>query len=246
MMTTNLLVLLAIMIGLALASVILLIILFRRIQRAQRQVHWSIWIELALIGLWTIWVGRAYLNLSPTIWPNGREFGMAIQAHFVWPLLPECGPCVFWNGLTNGGAPAFADLYSAVLHPIVIGATLLFGAIDGAKIILLAALFTAGVAQWGVAKVLQLGRLPRLWAAAMAVTGGHLAGRMEHGLVALVLSTAACSLIIAPGLDLALTRRRRSTVLLAIALALAVLAGQGYLQVGVLVAILPAFLVFLL
>lgn len=243
-MITNPLVLLIFLICLASVASLLLIILLRRIQRSGLQVRWSLWMELAIIGLWTMWVGRDYLNFSPTILPNGREFGMAIQSHFVWQLVPTCGPCVMWNGLTNGGAPAFVDLYGAVLHPIVIAATLLFGAIDGVKIILLAALFTAGIAQWALAKVMHLGRVPGLWAAAMAVAGGHLAGKMEHGLVALVLSIAAVSLVIAPGLKLALTRKRRATVLFAITLALALLAGQGYLQIGLLVSILPAFLVF--
>ena len=199
--------------------------------------------ELVFIVLWGLWVGKAYLNFDPTVWPTGRELGMVIRTHYVWTLLPRCGDCVMWNGFVNGGAPAFAELQGAVLHPLVIVATLFFGGINGAKVILLACLILAGWAQWWLAKVMGLGRLPRLWSAAMAVVGGHLAGRMEHGVVELVLSTAMCSLVIPAALDLALTGRRRSAVALGIILALALLSGQVYMQIGLFLSILPAFFV---
>jgi hypothetical protein len=238
--------LLLVFIVILIAASLVLIRLARRANRSGRQIAWGTWAELGLIGLWAIWVGRDFLNLSASIWPSGRELGMAIQSHFIWQPLFACGPCVMWNGTTNGGAPAFAELYGAILHPLVVVSTLLYGAIDGSKITLIGALAMAGWAQWWLAKVMQLGCVPRLWGAAMAVVGGHLAGKMEYGLVSLVLSTAACSLILAPGLKLALTAQRRATLQLAVILALAILAGQGYLQIGTLVAILPAFLVFII
>ncbi len=241
MITTNPLVLLAIYLGLTIASSILLIILFRR---SKQQARWSTWIELALIGLWTIWVGRDLLNFDRTLLPTGREFGMSIQSHFVWQWLGRCNLCVLWDGSINGGAPAFTELHGAVLHPVVVITSVLFGAINGAKITLLITLFMAGLAQWWLARVMELGRLPRLWVAAMAVVAGNLSGRMESGLLAESLSTAACALTLAPGLKLALTGQRRATILFAITLALAATAGQGYLQVGLMIGLLPAYLVF--
>jgi hypothetical protein len=174
-----------------------------------------------------------------------NEFGSAVQPHFVWSQLAQCGACMLWNGSVNGGAPAFADVYGATLHPIVIAATLLFGAINGAKMTLVVSLFVAGAAQWWLARVMGLGRIAGLWSAALAVVGGHLAGRMESGIVTLVLSTAFCSLVVAPGLELALTGQRQATVLFGITLALAATSGQGYLQIGLILGILPAFAVFL-
>jgi hypothetical protein len=193
-----------------------------------------------------VWVGRAYLDLDPFAWPVGREFGMALQSHFVWPLLPRCGPCMLWNGFVNGGAPALAELHGAPFHPVVAITSLVWGAINGIKITLVISLAMAGLAQWWLARVLGLGTVPRLWGAGLAVVGGHLAGRMDAGLFPLVLSTAAVSLVIPAGLELALTGRRRSAVRLGAALALALVAGQGYLQLGLALSILPAFLVFLL
>jgi len=210
------------------------------------RLQWGPLIELGAIGLWAIWVGREYLNLDPTAWPSGREFGMSIQSHFVWSWLAKCGGCMLWDGSLNGGTPAFVALQGAVLHPLVIVTTLLFGPINGAKIALIASLAMAGLAQWWLAKVMRLGWAPRLWSAGMAVVGGHLAGRIENGLFAEVLSTAACSLILAPGLKLALTGQRRAAVELGVVSALALLAGQGYLQIGTAFSIVPAFFVLLL
>ncbi len=241
MLTTNPLLLLAVYLGLVIASLILLIILFRH---SRQHTRWSTWAELAIIGLWTIWVGRDLLNFDRTLVLTGREFGMSIQSHFVWQWLSRCNLCVLWDGSINGGAPAFTELHGAVLHPVVVITSVLFGAINGAKLTLVITLFMAGLAQWWLARVMGLGRLPRLWVAAMAVVAGNLSGRMESGLLAESLSTAACALTLAPGLQLALTGQRRATILFAITLALAATAGQGYLQIGLIIGLFPAYLVF--
>lgn len=209
-----------------------------------RKGSWLAAAELLLILLWALWVGREYLNLDPNVWAFGGDFPLTLEPYYIWRLLPRCGSCVLWNGLTNGGAPAFVESHGAILHPFVVVSTLVWGVINGAKLTMVASLFTAGVAQWWLAKVMRLGPIPRVWAGGMAVVGGHLAGRMELGLVAVVLSLAMGSLILAPGIDLALRGRRRSAVLLGAALALTFVSGQGYVQIGVLLAILPAFLIF--
>ena len=199
-------------------------------------------VELVLISLWALWVGRKYLNFDPTSWPTGRELGLVIRTHYIWTLLPRCGTCMLWNGSINGGGPAFAEIQGAILHPLVILTTLLWGVINGTKILLISSLAMAGWAQLWLARVIGLGRTARVWSAAMAVVGGHLAARMEHGVVGLVLSTAACSLVIPPALDLAMTGRRKTAVLTAITLALALLSGQGYMQFGLLLGVFPALM----
>lgn len=214
------------------------------------KVRWPSWlsdlVELLLIGGWALWVGRAYLDFNPHLVPTGREFGMAIQPTMVWTLLPKCGLCVLWNGFVNGGYPAFAELHAAVLHPLVIGATLLWGGINGAKATLVACLAIGGWTQWWLAKALRLGWLPRLWSAALAVVGAHLGGRIEHGAVSVVISTAMCSLVLAPALALVLTGKRRAAVLLGVTLALAAVSGQGYMQLGLAFSLVPALGVFLI
>jgi hypothetical protein len=202
--------------------------------------------ELILIGLWAAWVGREYLDFDPTMWPTGRELGLVIRTHYIWTLLPRCGDCVLWNGFFNGGGPAFAELQGAVLHPLVIVTTLLWGVVNGTKVLLVASLMMAGWAQLWLARVIRLSTVSRLWTAAMVVVGGHLAARMEHGVVGLALSTAACSLVIPPALDLAMTGRRRSAVLTAVTLALALLSGQSYLQLGLFMGVFPALAVVFL
>jgi hypothetical protein len=119
------------------------------------------------------------------------------------------------------------------------------GPLSGAKLILIACLIMGGIAQWWLSKVMGLGRIPRVWGGLLAVVGAHLAGRLELGVLGEVLSTAACILVIAPGVALGLTGKRRYSILLGITLGLALLSGHGYMQVGLMLSILPAFLIFL-
>jgi hypothetical protein len=68
---------------------------------------------------------------------------------------------------------------------------------------------------------------------------------MENGLVEIVFSAASCSLAFPAMIYLAREGTRRATVLLGVVLASALLSGQGYMQIGLLVAVLPAGLVLL-
>jgi hypothetical protein len=202
-------------------------------------------LEICIITIWAIFVGRAYLNFDPLSWPAGREFPSAIQTNYIWTNLPKCGVCVFWNGFSHGGAPAFADMHGSMLYPLVIFFTLIVGPLSGAKLTLVASLIMAGCAQWWLAKVMGLGRIPRLWSGLLAVVAGNLAAAMELGAFGVVLSMAACSLILAPGVALGLTGKRRYSILLGVTVGLTLLAGQGYMQVGLILGIIPAFLIFL-
>lgn len=203
-------------------------------------------LEWALIIGWAVWVGRNYLDANPRMWPWGAEFPMVVLPNYIWTLLSRCGDCVFWNGYINGGYPAFAELHGAPLHPLTIITTLLQGPINGVKTNLILHLALAGFAQWWLARSLNLSLVPRLWGALMAVAGGHLAARMELGLFPLVMSTASASLVLAAGLDLAIKKNTRAAIGLGVCLTLLILSGQGYLQIGILVTLLPAFLIFLL
>jgi len=129
------------------------------------RLSWGHLAELAVVVLWAMWVGRAYLSLDPKVWPWGREFDIVLQSEFVWTLLPQCGDCVLWNGFANGGSPAFVDMHGVVLHSIVVITTLLWGPINGAKITIVASLALAGLVQWWLAKALGLGRVARVWCA---------------------------------------------------------------------------------
>jgi hypothetical protein len=209
------------------------------------RIRWQTLAELAAIAAWACWIGRAYLDFNRYTWPAGGEFGTQAQTHHLWTQALRCGACALWNGGINGGAPALADLFGSMLHPLVMLTTLLWGVVAGAKVAVIVSLALGGVAQWWIAKVLRVDWLPRLWSALLAVVGGHLAGRMENGNVGLVLSTAACSLALAAAFDLGVTRERRATLLLAITGALAIVSGQAYLQLALL-CWTPALVCFLL
>ena len=191
-------------------------------------------LEILAIGAWALWVGRNLLDFDPEIWPIGREFGVQVYGFHIWDLLQKCGACSLWNGFLNGGSPYLADPFTGALHPVSAVAGILAGAVNGAKLTVLASIWMAGIGQWWIGKVLGLGRWSRLWAGLAATSGGHILGRMELGAVALVLSTAASSLALAGAIDLAIKRSRRAALRLTVVLALAILAGHGYLQVALL------------
>lgn len=202
-------------------------------------------LELALIAALALWVGRAYLDFDVNLVPAGREYGSTVQSHHLWTQVKDCGWCAMWNGSERGGTPAFVDILGSMLHPLVAVTTLAFGVVNGTKLALIAALWTAGLAQWSLARVLRLGWVARLWSGLAAVVGGHLATRMEMGFFGLLLSTAMSSLVFAPALAVKRFGGRRKTILLSVALALTILAGQGYLQIG-LICLSPAFLLLIL
>jgi hypothetical protein len=196
--------------------------------------------ELLLLGLWALWVGQEYLDFDPNIVPFGREFGMIVQSFHFWDRVIECGWCALWDGSQNGGFPAIANPQSGILHPIIMLSVLALGVVNGSKIIIIAAIWFAGVANWALAKQMKLGFLPRIWGGAIVMVGGHLAGRMEPALITMVLATAMVSLVYPAVLAVANSNNRKTVVILAVISVSAILAGQGYLQLGLLVT-LPAF-----
>jgi len=201
-------------------------------------------LELGLIALWALWVGRDYLDFDSQVIPAGREFSSSVQAHHLWTRFQSCGGCALWDGSERGGFPAFVDPLASALHPAIIVTTLMFGVVNGAKIMVIVSLWIAGAAQWWLSRVLGLGWVLRIWGAAMVMVAGHLGGRMELGIVSLILSTAMVSLTFAPAIELSKTGSKRSVIMLAVALALVAVAGQGYMQVGLLV-MAPAYLILI-
>lgn len=198
-------------------------------------------VELLCIFLWTLLVAAPYASLNPLTAPRGIEYYTLIQSNHVWTRMAECGACALWNGSVRGGAPAFVDPHASLLHPLVIATTLAFGVIAGSKVALVVIFFLAGVAQWWLARELGLGRAARLWSAGMAVAAGFLAAQMSEGLFSMALSAVSCWLTLPALLRLARTGSRRAAALLGVALGLALVAGQGYMQIG-LALILPAAL----
>jgi hypothetical protein len=202
-------------------------------------------VELGVVFLWAVVVCRPYLNFDPMVWPTGPEIIHSTQSNFMWDVFRQCGLCFLWNGSTNGGVPAFIDgLHGAPLHPLVSVPAFLLGAVNGMKITLLLAFFLAGLAQLWLGRLLGLRLGPRLICALLAVAGGHLAGKMSNGVVPLVLATANCSLFIPTFLQLLRAPTRGNTLLLSVVGATALLAGQGYVQIGMITAVLPALLLF--
>jgi hypothetical protein len=202
-------------------------------------------LPVVIICAWAIWVGRGYLNFDPNTIPNGGDYPHQIYGHYGLYPLKECGTCVFWNGYLNGGQPTFAEVQGATMHPVTIVSTLLLGAVNGSKIILLFTFIIAGLAQWWLARVMGLGTLAGLWAAGIVIVGGHYGDRIGRGMVNVGFATACATLIIPPLIDLLRYRQMRSAVLVGLFLGLTLLAGQGYTQLAVFFGIFPATCIYL-
>lgn len=196
--------------------------------------------EILLISFWTFVVCRSYFNFNQLVVPGGREFSSAVQTHHLWTRFQECGWCALWNGSAAGGYPAFADLFGSMLHPLVVMTTLLAGVVNGAKIALVLSFWTAGIAQWWIARELRLSAPARIWSSGIAIAGGHLSARMELGAFGIVLSTAMASLVFGAVLHLFNHPGRRGSMILGMITASAILSGQGYIQLGLL-GTFPAF-----
>jgi hypothetical protein len=188
--------------------------------------------ELALIALWAIWIAKPYLDFNESAVPAGAEYWINIQASSFWDRFETCGPCALWNGSTRGGYPAVADTQSAILHPIVALPALIWGWVNGAKVTIAAALFLAGFAQWWLARVLRLGLVARVWTGCLAAAAGSMTGRMDQGSVVLLVSGAACAMVLPPFIQLARDGRRRTAAILGLTIGLALVSGQAYLQIG--------------
>jgi hypothetical protein len=201
-------------------------------------------LEISLLFAWTLWVCRAYLNMDPLMWPGGGEFGLAVRSHSIWVTFQKCGLCFLWNGSVRGGYPAFGELQGAVLHPLVILSTMIAGVANGAKITLIGSFFMAGFAQWWIAKSLKLGFVARVWSPMLVVVGGHLASRMAIGMVGIILSTASSALAIGALVNLVIQKTQRAAIIFSTTLALLILSGQGYLQIGFLLGVVPALIIF--
>lgn len=78
----------------------------------------------------------------------------------------------------------------------------------------------------------------------LAVAAGNIGGRLENGNFGLALATVSCALVLPPLFQLYRSPDRRTIVLLAGTLALAVVAGQGYMQI--MLALLLPITLFLL
>ncbi|MGD9712306.1 MAG: hypothetical protein AB7V46_09600, partial [Thermomicrobiales bacterium] len=198
----------------------------------QRPHVWML-IELIVIAIWATIVGSAMLDFNEDVVPAAFDYTDNLQGLFVWEHARDCGFCALWNGDINGGAPAFVDTMSPVLHPLAIATTLAWGAIDASKIIIVSSLALGGFGQLWLGYGLGIGRIARLFAACIAVGAGHLVGPLEGGLFALTLSAASASFVIAGVVHLYNNPTLRSLAILSICTALLLVSGQGYIQTAV-------------
>lgn len=210
--------------------------------RLVRNVYFGYFLEMLPFIFLASFMAAPYLDFRPDYYPVGYEYHLVTVSHYAWDYLFECGSCMLWNGTTNGGMPAFAELHGAILHPFVIITTLIWGVINGTKVLLFLCLLVSGISMWWFAKELEVSRLSRIWISLFGVVGGHIIGRLEAGNIILVLSTSFACLLFPMVLRLNKNPTPGRVAGLALIMALTWLSGQGYIQLGVLLGWFPAFL----
>lgn len=189
--------------------------------------------ELAALWLWTVFVTRVFFVPSRASIPVGVDFVMTTMGNHMWEHARRCGACALWSGDTLGGAPALVDTLGGPLHPLVAVTTLLWGVVNGAKVVIVVAFFVAGVGQWLLARELGFGATARLWSGAMAIVAGNLYGPLSDGLLPVVVAASTATLLLAMVVRMALDRGGRPlTAGVGVLLAMLVMSGQGYLQAG--------------
>ncbi len=196
-------------------------------------------IEFFIILSTALWVGRKYLDLNPNNFVDGCDFAISTVSHYVWLLINKCGSCVFWNGYINGGAPSFAEVQGAFFHPVVIVSTLIFGVVNGAKMIIVLSMIMIGFGQWWLSKELKLSFFPTIWTSMLAIMSGSIFGKLQAGNVTLVLSLASACLLLPAFVRFRKAPTIRNVALVAIFLALTWLSGQIYIQFIVVIVFLP-------
>lgn len=214
------------------------------LSRRLAAVDWATLAELIIVVLWAVVVTRPWLTMDMNVYPIGGEYHGAIQIHYIWNEARQCGWCMMWYGSVGGGYPSFVDPNGSQLHPLVMVASLIWGVLKGARVVLGGTFVLAGLAQWWLGQVLDVGRAARLWAACMVVAAAHMAVRMDGGYFPLLVSTAAFSLALPALILLAKQPSLRNVGILGLVLAQAIVSGNGYHQVAFLLA-LPAVLILI-
>ncbi len=190
-------------------------------------------IELVIIALWTLNVTAELRGTSKFDLIGGGDYFVSVQGRFFWDHVKSCGACALWNGDTRGGAPAYVDANVDMFHPIVALPAYFAGTLQGSKITVILAMFMGGVAVWWLAFEIGMGSFARVIVACMAVASGSMLGKLQEGLVVLITATAAAFLILPALLRITKHPNRRNAGLLGLILGLAVISGQGYIQLGI-------------
>lgn len=200
-------------------------------------------LEIGLLVGWTWLFAAGLLDFSSNTLPFGAELENETSSNWAWDDFRDCGLCALWNGYQNGGFPTLADPMTPVLHPILAAPALVFGAFNGIKATLWLALLVAGIGQWWLSRELGLGLIARLWSGALTISSGNLAGRIDGGVVAFLVSLAAYMILLPILYRFLRQPSRRSAALLGLAGGSFLLAGQQYLQMGALM-LSPVLLLF--
>ena len=201
-------------------------------------------LEILVIIIWALWVGRSYLVLDPNLalGSGNDDYLISVYPYFPLTRLLNCGDCVLWNGLLNGGSPpsAIRSAHCCIRSWRLSSWSLEF---NGIKVGMLATLIMGGIALLWLAKVLiRSNSLPL--DRNDGGGRGNLAGPLYSGDVGIVFSVAATGLVIPPALTLALYGRRRDAIIFGLVLAQALLSGQGYVQLALVLCVLPVLLIF--
>lgn len=201
----------------------------------QKEKHFKIVMEWAVLGIGAWFVAGVFLSFNPHLIPDGREFLSTIQYYHFWEWVSECGTCAFWAPF-NGGFPLLGDPSQGVLYPLIAIPVMLFGVINGVKVAIFLAFFSVGMATWWMGALWHLPRWLCQWGAWMVMASGMIAGRLELGDMHTVLSLSALTWWFPSWWYLWHSKSRFAFLPFAWAVGMSLLAARGYHLFGMLFA----------
>jgi hypothetical protein len=101
-------------------------------------------VEIGLILMWALYVGRAMLDRDPNVLNIGGD-NVSAYGRFFWDHVESCGTCALWSGDVRGGNPAFIDPNADTFHPAVAVPALLVGTLQSFKLTIVICLFMGGL-----------------------------------------------------------------------------------------------------
>ena len=139
-----------------------------------------------LVGLFTHLALRfcaAYFPLDTTLvgGPSDFESNSAL-AWLVARALGHHGELPLWNPHAYTGLPFIGTPYVGIFNPFVVVPLLIWGPVDGPKMVAVSAVTLAGLGQYWLSRVLGQGRVVSLVAGILGLSAGALVARMSSGM----------------------------------------------------------------
>jgi hypothetical protein len=148
----------------------------------------SFLLELLIVGICLVALGRTYWNFDPALRPNGSQWIFLLASGgYAREVLLQSGSIPLWNPFIGSGEPLLESLQSYILNPFMFLPVLAWGTIQGGKVAILIHALIMGMGGWTLGRVLRMNAPGRVLLGVILMgSGGYLAavgeGHFQIGL----------------------------------------------------------------